>query len=213
MVIGGIAVIAHGVQRMTTDIDAVIRGDAVSVPALIGVLRRHQIVPRIDGAEAFAATNLVLLTRHRPTEVELDLSFGWTVFEHEALAACVRTRYGKVAAPMAGVEELLVFKAMAARPRDVEDAVTLLTLYPHVDLGRVRRRLVALAELADAPELALGFEQILRATAETPGMRARPVAKPSARPNVTEVNPHKAAKTAPRPAPGPPKKKRKRSSR
>jgi hypothetical protein len=34
MVIGGIAVIAHGVQRMTTDIDAVIRGDAVRVRSL-----------------------------------------------------------------------------------------------------------------------------------------------------------------------------------
>jgi len=33
MVIGGIAVIAHGVQRMTTDIDAVVQGDAVSVMA------------------------------------------------------------------------------------------------------------------------------------------------------------------------------------
>jgi hypothetical protein len=52
MVIGGIAVIAHGVQRMTTDIDAVIQGDAVSVHALIASLRRYQIVPRIDNAEA-----------------------------------------------------------------------------------------------------------------------------------------------------------------
>jgi hypothetical protein len=207
MVIGGIAVIAHGVQRMTTDIDAVIQGDAVSVPALIDVLGRHQIAPRIDGAEAFAATNLVLLTRHRPTEVDLDLSFGWTVFEHEALAARTRTRYGKIAAPMAGVEELLVFKAMAARPRDVEDAVTLLTLYPHVDLASVRRRLVELAELADAPELTLGFEQILRAAARV--TRTRPVAKPSAQPKVTEVTPKKV----PRLVPGTPRKKRKRSSR
>ncbi len=31
MVIGGIAVIAHGVQRMTTDIDAVIEGGAATV--------------------------------------------------------------------------------------------------------------------------------------------------------------------------------------
>jgi hypothetical protein len=63
MVIGGIAVIAHGVQRMTTDIDAVIQGDAVSVHALIGVLRKHQIVPRIDHAEAFAATTLTSARR------------------------------------------------------------------------------------------------------------------------------------------------------
>ena len=57
MVIGGIAVIAHGVQRMTTDIDAVIQGDSVQIRELLSVLRQHRILPRIDDAEAFAATN------------------------------------------------------------------------------------------------------------------------------------------------------------
>lgn len=171
MVIGGIAVIAHGVQRMTTDIDAVIQGDAVSVHALIEVLRRHQIVPRIENAEAFAAANLVLLTRHRPTDVDLDLSLGWTAFEHEALAARTSTRFGKTAVPMAGVDELLVFKAIAGRPRDVDDAVALLTLYPGIDLTRVHDRVAALAEAAEAPELAAGLEQVLRAAASTPLLR------------------------------------------
>jgi hypothetical protein len=126
-------------------------------------------------------------------------------------------RYGKVAAPMAGVEELLVFKAMAARPRDVEDAVTLLTLYPHVDLARVRRRVIALAELADAPELTLGFEQILRVASGTPVARTPHPAKAPARSQVTEAPSRKAARTAPRRAivrtPGAPKKTRKRSPR
>ncbi|HEX8112700.1 MAG TPA: hypothetical protein VF516_33445 [Kofleriaceae bacterium] len=194
MVIGGIAVIAHGVQRMTTDIDAVIQGDAVSVHTLIDVLQRHHIVPRIADAEAFAATNLVLLTRHQPTEVDLDLSFGWTVFEHEALAARSRMRYGEVAAPMAGVEELLVFKAMAGRPRDIEDAVTLLTLYPRIDLRSVRTRVATLAELAEAPELMLGFERIVRAAA-MPTKHTSP-AKPPAR----RVRPGVVERTTPRPA-------------
>jgi len=177
MVIGGIAVIAHGVQRMTTDIDAVIQGDAVSFRTLIGVLRRHQIVPRIDDAEAFASTNLVLLTRHRPTEVDLDLSLGWTAFEHEALAARASTRFGKVAAPMARVEDLLVFKAIASRSRDVDDAVTLLTLYPNIDTTRVRARVSMLAEAAEAPELVAGLEQILRAAAVRPGVHPPPTKK------------------------------------
>jgi hypothetical protein len=217
MVIGGIAVIAHGVQRMTTDIDAVVQGDAVSVRALIGVLRKHQIVTRIDDAEAFAAANLVLLTRHRPTEVDLDLSFGWTVFEHEALAARVSTRFGKVAAPMARVEELLVFKAMAGRPRDVDDAVALLTLYPHVDLPRIRRCLVALAELAEAPELMLGFEQILRAATPMPVMQRSHSMNPSpprARPKVPEKKLAKTSRRSARPHKTDlPPKKRKRSPR
>lgn len=163
MLIGGIAVIAHGVQRMTTDIDAVIQGDSVPTRELLRVLRHHQILPRIDEAEAFAAANLVLLARHRPTQVDLDLSFGWTAFERDALALRVSTRYGSVKAPMARVEDLLVFKAIAGRSRDIDDAVTLLTLYPHVDLEEVRLRVTELAELADAPELLSGLDAILRA--------------------------------------------------
>jgi hypothetical protein len=198
MVIGGIAVIAHGVQRMTTDIDAVIQGDAVSVHALIASLRRYQIVPRLDNAEAFAAANLVLLMRHRPTEVDLDLSFGWTVFEHEALAARARTRYGDVAAPMARVEDLLVFKAMAGRPHDIDDAVTLLTLYPRIDLTRVRGRVAELAELAEDPELMLGLERILRAAAAMPAKRTS-TRKPSSRRLRPKTNEEPATKTAARP--------------
>jgi hypothetical protein len=183
MVIGGIAVIAHGVQRMTTDIDAVIRGDAVLVPALLQALRRHQIAARIADAEAFAATNLVLLTRHRPTEVDLDLSLGWTSFEHEALAARAATRYGKVSVPMARVDDLVVFKAIAGRPRDIDDAVTLLALYPHIDIARVRARVRSLARAAEAPELEHGLAQILAATGHrSPPARSTPRPKRSSMP-------------------------------
>ena len=173
MVIGGIAVVAHGVQRMTTDIDAVIQGGAVPVAKLIRVLGKHRIGLRIRDALAFAEKNLVLLARHQPTEVDLDLSFGWTEFEREALAARKSTHYGKIRAPMARVEELLVFKAIAGRPRDVDDAVTLLTLYPNIDLKRARARVAALAELAEAPELALGLERIVRAAGKGPAPKKK----------------------------------------
>jgi hypothetical protein len=185
MVIGGIAVIAHGVQRMTTDIDAVIRGDAVAVRAVLMTLRRHQIVPRIADAEAFAATNLVLLVRHRPTEVDLDLSLGWTHFEHEALAARAATRFGKVSVPMAGVDDLIVFKAIAGRPRDIDDAVTLLALYPHIDMPRVRARVHALARAAEAPELERGLDQIVAASSALP--RRAPPGRPPIRPARSNV--------------------------
>lgn len=163
MVIGGIAVIAHGVQRMTTDIDAVIQGDRVRTSALLATLRRHRIVPRVDDAEAFAAANLVLLARHLPTQIDLDLSFGWTAFERDALASRATRPYGTVSIPMARVEDLLVFKAIAGRSRDVDDAVTLLTLYPRIDLSAVQRRVTEPAELAEAPELLGGLAEILRA--------------------------------------------------
>ncbi|MEW5741766.1 MAG: nucleotidyltransferase [Myxococcota bacterium] len=164
MIIGGIAIIARGVRRLTTDIDAVVQGDAVSVQAVIDALGEQGIAPRIERAVDFAQENLVLLVRHQPSGVDLDVSFGWTSFEVEALGQRARARYGKVSAPMASPEDLVVLKAMAARPKDLEDAAALLALYPAIDLGRVRSRLRELAAMANAPEVLDGLEAIVRST-------------------------------------------------
>ena len=55
---------------------------------------------------------------------------AWTDFEHEAIAASSVAAFGAVKAPMAQAEDLVVFKAIAGRPKDIEDATTLLVLYP-----------------------------------------------------------------------------------
>lgn len=101
MIIGGIAAIARGVRRMTTDIDAVVLGDAVETSKLLRILARHSVRPRIDDAEAFAEKNLVLLLRHVPSGVDLDLSLGWTDFEREAVASSSPAAYGRASYPMA----------------------------------------------------------------------------------------------------------------
>jgi hypothetical protein len=161
MIIGGIAVIARGVRRMTTDIDAVVQGDAIDVEALITTLAKHQIVPRIEGAIEFAQANLVLLLRHEPSYVDLDVSLAWTNFEIEAIAGRDTVLYGNVSAPMARAEDLVIFKAMATRPKDVEDASSLLLLHEGIDLARVRRHVHDLAILADEPDIERGLESII----------------------------------------------------
>jgi hypothetical protein len=183
MVIGGIAIIARGVRRMTTDIDVVVRGDETTPAGVIRMLAARRIVPRIADAEAFARERLVLLLRHQPTGVDLDLSFGWTTFEHEALEACSEATYGSVAAPMARAEDLVIFKAMAARPKDIEDAAALMLMHKEIDIGRVRRHLAELAALADEPSLTSGLEAVIKLSAagrsSTPRARTpAPKAKP-----------------------------------
>lgn len=161
MIIGGLAVVARGVRRMTTDVDAAIRGDAIGADAVLRLLARQGIEPRIDDALAFARDNLVLLLRHGPSGVELDLSFAWTTFEHEALAAATRERYGRVSVPMASAQSLVVFKLIAGRPKDLEDAATLLLLHRDIDRSVVRRQLAQLAALAEAPELVQNLDAVL----------------------------------------------------
>jgi len=161
MIIGGIAVIARGVRRFTTDIDAAVRGDAISIETLVEVLFRHGVVPRIPRAVAFARTNLVLLMRHEKTGVDLDVSLAWSTFEHEAIDAAEEASFGRVRAPMAMPADLVVFKAIAGRPRDIEDAEALLVLYPKTPIARTRRRVAQLTALAEAPELLDAFDLLV----------------------------------------------------
>lgn len=140
MVTGGIAAVAHGVQRLTTDIDVIIQGDAVSLGPLLSRLKRHRIVPRIDEPEAFAERNFVLLLRHAPTEVEIDLSLGWTAFDRAALGARASRRVAKLTLPTATVDDLIAYKIVGGRSQDIDDIVTLLRLYPDTELARIRKQ-------------------------------------------------------------------------
>lgn len=179
MIIGGIAIIARGVRRFTTDIDAAVRGDAITLPRLVRVLAEHHIAPRIAGAQAFARENLVLLLRHEPSGVDLDVSLAWSAFEHEALEAASPTRFGRLKVPMSTPADLVVFKAIAGRPRDLEDAAALLALYPAIDLARTRARIVELAALALEPELVTAFDAMTKRSSPAPSPKVPARARPS----------------------------------
>jgi predicted nucleotidyltransferase len=73
------------------------------------------------------------------------------------------------ALPVANVEDLLVYKAVASRERDQRDIRELLALYSgELDLERVRRIVGEFAEAIDEPERVSTLEQLIR---ESPSRR------------------------------------------
>lgn len=161
MVIGGIAAIARGVRRTTTDIDVAVEGEAIAVDALVRVLAAHDLRPRFSDAVKFAKQNLVLLVRDGENEIDVDISLAYTAFEKEALADAEVTAFGRATVPMARAEDLVIFKAVAGRPKDIEDAAGLLAVHRDIDVSRVRAKLRELAEVADDPKIVDVLEQIL----------------------------------------------------
>lgn len=64
MLIGGLAVIARGVPRLTIDIDAVVHAEGLDVDRLWAVLRDSGLEARVADAAQIARERLVLLLRH-----------------------------------------------------------------------------------------------------------------------------------------------------
>jgi predicted nucleotidyltransferase len=163
MIIGGIAVIVRGVPRLTRDVDATVAGGTIALTDLIDRLGEYQIMPRIDDAADFADAHQVLLLRHEPSGVDVDLSIGWLPFELEALAAAQPLDVAGVRVKVARAEDLIVYKAVAFRPQDQQDIERLLVLYgSSVDLTRIRSLVAEFATALDEPGRLDALDQIIR---------------------------------------------------
>lgn len=166
MIIGGVAVILHGVPRVTRDVDGTVDGGSIGLDALSDHLAAHDIVARIEDALEFATTSQVLLLRHRATGVDVDLSLAWLPFELEAIAAREDVASRSVRAHIARPEDLVIYKAIAWRPQDQQDVERLLTLHAgRMDLARIRTVVAELAAAIDEPDRLEHLELVIaRAT-------------------------------------------------
>jgi hypothetical protein len=163
MLIGGMAVIAHGLARTTRDIDVAVLGGKVPLDRLLAHLRKGGFEPRIKNALAFARQNQVLLMRHKATAVELDLSLAWLSFEVEAILSAGRLTLAGTRLPVARAEDLVIYKALAWRPQDQQDVEGLLLLHARkIDLARVRRVVAGFAEAIEDPDRPHNLESVIR---------------------------------------------------
>jgi hypothetical protein len=161
MLIGGVAIIARGVARLTDDVDATVIGADLDLDAAVIILSHHGIVPRIEDATRFARQSQVLLLRHVPSDTPLDLSLAWLPFEIEAIERAERLDLGGVDAPVATIEDLLVYKAIAWRPRDRDDIERLIAGGQAIDIMRVQAIVEQLAEAMDDPDRAIRFAELV----------------------------------------------------
>lgn len=162
MIIGGIAVIAHGVPRQTIDLDATVLADRIEPQQLLRALAPVSIVPRIENALEFAARSQVLLLIHEPTGITLEISFAFTSFEREALERAAIVDFGGVEIAVAQPEDLVIYKALAWRERDRYDIRELLALHgDRIDLDRVWIYVREFSMILEAPERIQEFARLL----------------------------------------------------
>jgi hypothetical protein len=161
MIIGGVAASILGKPRLTQDVDALAIlpegewADAVSTAA------RHGILPRIEGPLDFARRSRVLLMRHVESEIDIDVTFGGLLFERAAIDNSKVHDIGGLRVRLPRVEDLLIMKAVARRPKDLQDIQGLLAAHPEADITTVRQWVSEFATAMSTPDMLDEFDKLV----------------------------------------------------
>lgn len=161
VVVGGIAVSFLGRPRFTQDIDALAIVSETEWESAVAAAARHGIVPRIDDPVSFARRSRVLLLRHKETAIDIDLILGGLAFEQNAVDHGQTYSVGGVDVRLPRVEDLLIMKAVAHRPRDLQDIEGLLENHPDVDVQAARRWVSEFASATAMSDLLEDFDKLV----------------------------------------------------
>ena len=96
MIIGGIAVIARGVPRDTTDVDAAVWAEGLDPSSLLGVLSQHVITPRIAESGPLPAAGYVVADTARSVSFVTPAEKRDPTTDHSAIAVEGRTPHGPI---------------------------------------------------------------------------------------------------------------------
>ncbi len=159
MLIGGVAASILGRARLTRDVDALMMLPEGDWPATLSAAADHGITPRIADPLGFARRSRMLLLRHSASRIDIDLSLGGLSFEQEALDRSQVHEVGGIRLRLPQVEDLLIMKAFAHRPKDMEDIEGLLDVHPDANLEFVRRWLREFSIAMTMPDLLEDFDK------------------------------------------------------
>ena len=160
---GAQAVVAYGVPRFSADVDVTVKLEPEDPEPFVRDMEAGGFELRIRDPE-FARRTRVLPFVHVATGMPLDVVLAGSGLEDEFLARARATDIAGATIPLIDLDDLLVAKILAGRPKDIEDARTLWRLHgPRVDRRRVRRVLRSLEEALGQGDLLPAFESIAAA--------------------------------------------------
>ena len=162
VIIGGIAVGFLGKPRFTADIDAVFLLSTEGISQFLELARAENIFPRIQNTEDFARKNRVLLLKYKPTETDIDISLGILPFEQEMVERSSTKSFANLSIRLPTPEDLIIMKAIAHRPKDLEDIRTIVDKYPALDRKRIEAWVISFGDALELPDLWSQIKSLLK---------------------------------------------------
>lgn len=162
VIVGGVAASLLGRPRLTGDIDALVDVPQADWQRILDSAARFGIAPRVEQPLEFAQRTRVLLLRHAASQIDIDIILAALPFEREAVAAGQTMALDQIEIRLPRVEDLMIMKAIAHRPRDLLDLEGLLHAQPTADVERVRRWVREFATAATLPALSEDLDNLIK---------------------------------------------------
>ena len=161
MLIGGQAVLLYGEPRLTRDVDVSLGVGPEKLPTVLDWVHESGWKVLVESPADFVGRTLVLPCAEPASGIRVDLIFTFSTFERQAVQRARSVQIGTTPVRFATVEDLVVHKVVAGRPRDIEDARSILLKNPDLDAGYVRGWLRKLEPGADESFLSR-FEELVK---------------------------------------------------
>jgi hypothetical protein len=161
LIVGGLAVALLGRRRTTQDVDKIVFVEEDRWPAFLKNGERFSFQSRIPDPLAFARKNRVFLVHHENSGIDVDLSLGALPFERQALERVQKVKIGRISAPIATPEDLIILKAIANRPKDRIDIEGLLERCAELDYAYIRKPVDEFARFLEIPGIFQDLDRML----------------------------------------------------
>jgi predicted nucleotidyltransferase len=154
MVIGGQAVLLYGEPRLTKDIDITLGVGIDRLGDMKSLVKQLSLKYLTQDVDTFVKDTMVLPVIEEKTGIRVDFIFSFSPYEKQAIERARSVRFGKTAVKFASLEDVVIHKIIAGRPRDIEDIQSILLKNPEYDSHYIK---TWLAEFDTA--LDKGFEK------------------------------------------------------
>lgn len=137
MLIGGQAVLYHGEPRFTKDIDITLGADVSNCSRIVSLASEIGLSIPLDDIRGFVDRTMVLPAIDERSGIRVDFIFSTSLYERQAIQRSVEAGFDDVPVRFASLEDVVIHKIVAGRPRDMEDVKTILLKNQSYDRGYI----------------------------------------------------------------------------
>jgi len=158
MIIGGLANAIWGHPRATLDIDVTVWVLDDQIRKLLTILEKKYVFMVAQPIEFISKTRVLPIKNNE--NLRIDIIFGALPFEKDALDRAVEVEIGDSSINFCTAEDLILFKIISERSKDLEDVRSILRFQKeNLDYTYLEPRIMELSGLLDRPGIRLNWNK------------------------------------------------------